>query len=398
VQRERKELTIVNSVDVVVIGGGSIGASVAYYLSREKIRVRLFERRELGSEASSANFGGIPVQTTECPELTLASIQIFRNLASELEYDFELEHTGSYLLMDNEDQRSMLEANAKRLAHYGIKVDMLSGKEVREIDPDISLDVLGGSRCFDGVIVNPMKVVYAFASAARRLGAQIDTYSEVQKIRTENGKVKSVITSKGETETRSVVIATGAWSPVLAGMLNLRIPVLPRRGQILLTEAFKLGKIRYLIDADYLVTGFNLEAVKKSHDPRIKLGVSSVLTQPSNGNWLVGTSRDFPGYDKRTTLETLTQVARRAIRFLPKLKHANIIRAMSGLRPFCEDGLPIISAVDSGGLVIATGHHGEGIALSPITGKLVAELIAKGHTSMPIDEYSYIRFKVNGSG
>jgi sarcosine oxidase subunit beta len=388
----------VNSVEVVVIGGGSIGASVAYYLSREKVKVRLFERRELASEASSANFGGVPVQTTECPELTLASIQLFRNLASELEYDFELEHTGSYLLMDNENQRPMVEANAKRLSDHGIEVDMLSGKEVREIDPDISPDVLGGSRCSDGVIVNPMKVVYGFANAARRLGAQIDTYTEVEKIRIENGKVKSVITTKGEAETKSVVIATGAWSPLLAGMLNLRIPVLPRRGQILITEPYKIGKIRYLIDADYLVTGFNLEAVKKSQDPRIKLGVSSVLTQPSSGNWLLGTSRDFPGYDKRTTLETLTQVARRAIRFLPKLKHANIIRAMSGLRPFCEDGLPIIGAVDEiEGLVIATGHHGEGIALSPITGKLVAELIAKGHTSMSIDEYSYTRFRESSS-
>lgn len=387
-----------NSVEVVVIGGGSIGASVAYYLSREKVKVRLFERRELASEASSANFGGVPVQTTECPELTLASIQLFRNLASELEYDFELEHTGSYLLMDNENQRPMVEANAKRLSDHGIEVDMLSGKEVREIDPDISPDVLGGSRCSDGVIVNPMKVVYGFANAARRLGAQIDTYTEVEKIRIENGKVKSVITTKGEAETKSVVIATGAWSPLLAGMLNLRIPVLPRRGQILITEPYKIGKIRYLIDADYLVTGFNLEAVKKSQDPRIKLGVSSVLTQPSSGNWLLGTSRDFPGYDKRTTLETLTQVARRAIRFLPKLKHANIIRAMSGLRPFCEDGLPIIGAVDEiEGLVIATGHHGEGIALSPITGKLVAELIAKGHTSMSIDEYSYTRFRESSS-
>jgi glycine/D-amino acid oxidase-like deaminating enzyme len=388
----------VNSADVVVIGGGSIGASAAYYLSRKKVKVRLFERRELASEASSANFGGVPVQIGECLDLTQASMKMFQDLASELEYEFELEHTGSYLLMDNEDQRPMVEANAKRLSERGIEVNMLSGKEVREIDQDISPDVVGGSRCLNGLIVNPMKVVYGFANAARRLGAQLDTCTEVVKIRTENSKVKSVITSKGETETKSVVIATGAWSPHLAAMLNLRIPVLPRRGQILLTEAYKLGKIRYLIDADYLVTGFNLEAVKKSQDPRIKLGVSSVLTQPKNGNWLLGTSRDFPGYDKRTTLETLTQVARRAIRFIPKLKHANIIRAMVGLRPFCEDGLPIISTVNEiEGLVIATGLHGEGIALSPITGKLVSELIVNGRTSMPTDEYSYARFKGSGS-
>jgi sarcosine oxidase subunit beta len=287
----------------------------------------------------------------------------------------------------------MVEANAKRLSKVGIEVDMLSGKEVREIDPDISREVIGGTRCTDGMIINPMKLVYGYANAARKLGARIDTYTDVENIRSENGKIKSVLTSKGEIDTKSVVIATGAWSPFLGDTLNLRIPVLPRRGQIMITEPYKVGKLRYLIDADYLVTGFNLDAVKKSQDPRIRLGVSSVLTQPSSGNWLLGVSRDFPGHDKRTTLETLTHVARRAIKFIPKLRHANIIRAMAGLRPFSDDGRPIIGAVDEiEGLVIATGHHGEGMALSPITGRLVAELITKGRTSMPIDEYSFTRF------
>jgi sarcosine oxidase subunit beta len=382
-----------NSIDVVVVGGGSIGASVAYYLSKENVKVRLFERRELASEASSANFGGVPLQTTECPDLTLTSARMFQGLASELEYDFELEYTGSCMLMDKDEQLPMVEENAKRLSQHGIKVDMLTGKEVREIDPDISPEILGASRCSEGMIINPMKLVYGFANAARKLGAQLDTYTEVKKIRSENGKIKSVITDKGEIDTKFVVLATGAWSPILGDALNLRIPVLPRRGQILITEPYKLGKLRYLLDSDYLVTGFNLEAVRKSQDPRIKLGVSSVLTQPSNGNWLIGTSRDFPGYDNRTTLETMIQVARRSVKFLPKLRHANIIRAMAGLRPFSDDGRPIISTVNEiEGLIIAIGHHGEGMVHSPITGKLVAELVTKGRMSMPINEYSYARF------
>jgi sarcosine oxidase subunit beta len=277
---------------------------------------------------------------------------------------------------------------------HGVKVDMFTGKELREIDPDIARDVPGGSYCSDGLFLNPMKLVYGFAEAARRLGAQINTFTEVEKICVQNSKVKSVITSRGEIETRFVVIAAGAWSPLLARMLKLRIPIIPRRGQIMLTEAYRIGRIRYVSDADYLVTGYDLDAVKRSEDPRIRLGVSAVLTQPKNGNWLLGTSRDFPGYDKRNTLETLTHIAKRAIRFLPKLRHANIIRTMAGLRPFCEDGHPIIDSVDEvNGLVLATGHHGEGIALAPITGKLVAELVTKGRTSLPIEDYSYHRFK-----
>ena len=377
------------STDVVVIGGGVIGASVAYYLAKAKMNVTVFERRELASEATGSNYGGLPLQTTHSPDLILESASMYRNLGEELGSDLELEQTGSYLLMDNEDQLPMLEAHAKEMLRHGIRVDILTGRELREIDPDIAADVPGGSRCSDGFIVNPMKVAYAYAGAAKKLGAQLQTFTEVKQIRVENRRVKSVISSKGEVETKFVVLAAGAWAPLLGSTLNLRIHVIPRRGEIILTEAFPIGKIRYMMDADYLLTSSNLEAVKTSTDPKIRLGISAVLTQPKHGNWLIGTSRDFPGYDKSNTVETLTIIARRAVRFVPKLKHANIIRTMAGLRPFCENGHPIISSVDAvEGLVLATGHHGEGVGLAPVTGKLVSEIITSRPT-MPIEEFRY---------
>lgn len=380
---------MVASTNVVVIGGGVIGTSVAYYLSKAKMNVTLLERRELASEATGSNYGGLPLQTSHSPDLIRESARMYESLGSELGADFELEHTGSYLLMDNGDQLPMLEAHAKEMAQHGIQVDILTGRELREVDPDIAPDVPGGSRCPSGLIVNPMKVAYAFAAAAKRLGAQVNTFTEVEEVRVDNGQIKSVVSTKGEIETKFVVLATGAWAPLLGNKLNLRIPVIPRRGQIIVTEALPPGKIRYMIDADYLITSSSLEAVKASTDPKIRLGISAVLTQPGHGNWLLGTSRDFPGYDKSNTLETLTLIARRAVRFLPKLKHVNIIRTMSGLRPFCESGHPIISPVGGiKGLVLATGHHGEGVGLAPVTGKLVSEIIT-GRPSMPIEEFGY---------
>jgi sarcosine oxidase subunit beta len=390
------------STDVVVVGGGAIGSSVAYYLSKENMKVTLLERRELASEASGANIGGFCIQLETGTVMNLAreSARMYRTLGPELEYDFELEPTGSYILMDKEDQWPVLEENAKRLwRQHAVKVDLLSGKELAEIDPDLAPDIPGASRSSEDFILNPAKVVFGFAEAARRLGAQINTFTQVEKICVENGKVKSVITNRGEIETRSLVVAAGAWSPYIGRMLKLRIPVKPRRGQILVTDPCPLGKIRYMIDVDYLVTAHNPEAVKTAPDPRIRLGVSSVLSQPESGNWLMGSSRDFPGYDKRTTIETLTFIARRAIRFLPKLRYANIIRTFAGLRPFSEDGLLIIGKVDEiEGVVLATGHQGEGIALAPVTGRIVAELVTDGRTSCPIEEFSYGRLRDRDEG
>jgi len=386
-----------NSTDVVVIGGGAIGCSAAYYLSKENVRVTLLERRELASEASGANMGGFvsQVMNDEIMNLAAQSAQMYRTLSAELEYDIEFDPTGSYVLMDRTDQWPILEENAKRLwQRHGVKVDLLGGKELAEADPDLARDIPGASHCPNDFVLNPTKLVFGFAEAAMRLGAEISTFTEVEKICVENSRLKSVVTNRGEIKTKSLVIAAGAWSPNIGRMLKLRIPVKPRRGQLLVTETCPPAKVRYMLDIDYLVTGYDLDAVQRAQDPRIKLGVATVLSQTLNGNWLIGSSRDFPGYDKRTTIETLSSLARRATRFLPKLKHTNIVRTFAGLRPFSEDGHFIIDEVEEiDGLFLATAHHGEGIALAPSTGKLVAELITKNRTSCSIEEFSYYRFQ-----
>ena len=386
-----------SSTDVVVIGGGIIGSSAAYYLSKENVRVTLLERRELASEASGANMGGFcsQVMSDDVMKLAHQSAQMYRTLSAELECDLELDPTGSHILMDKPEQWPRLEQNAERLwRRHGVTVDLLSGKELVEADPDLAPDIPGASHCRDDFTVNPTRVVFGFAEAAKRLGAEISTFTEVEKICVENNRVKSVITNRGEIETRCLVVAAGAWSPDMGRMLRLQIPMKPRRGQLLVTETCTPAKIRFMLDIDYLVTGYDLAAVEMAQDPRIKLGVATVLTQALNGNWLVGSSRDFPGYDKRTTIETLSFIARRATRFLPKLRHMNIIRTFAGLRPFCEDDHFIIDEVEEiDRLILATGHHGEGIALAPSTGKLVAELITKSSTSSSIEEFSFYRFR-----
>ena len=169
----------------------------------------------------------------------------------------------------------------------------------------------------------------------------------------------------------------------------------------MVTESVPLNKKwRYICDADYLTTAFDAKAVKKSKDLRIRLGVAGGYAQGNTGNWTIGTSGDFAGYDNRVTIPTVEYLAKRAIKFMPRLKDVNVIRMFAGLRPFCYvDGLPILSKVDNpSGFIIATGHAGEGISLAPITGKLISELVTENRTSMSIEPFAFSRFKTRNIG
>ena len=387
---------MLKSTNIVVVGGGVIGSCVTYFLSKEHMRVIQVERGELASEASGSNQGGWSAQLMRGRTMNLArdGSMIYETLAAELQFDFEFDRVGSYLLMDSEGQWPAVEENAKRLwRDYQMKAVLLNGKELREINPHLAKDIPGASFCPHAFLLNPMKLVFGLAQASKKLGAEIQTFTNVEKICVQNGKIESVITDRGEIKTGLVVIAAGAWSPQVAAMLRLRVPIKPRRGQILVTETFPLEKTRYMIEADQLRV-LSPEQIQAAEDPRTKHGVVTVLSQPRSGNWLVGSSRDFPGYDKRTTLETMTLIVKRALRYYPTLEHANVIRTFAGLRPYCEDGHPIVDRVDEiDGLILATGHHGEGVSLAPATAKLVVELATKGRTPGHIEEFSYNRFR-----
>ena len=174
-------------------------------------------------------------------------------------------------------------------------------------------------------------------------------------------------------------------------MAGIEVPVTPRRGQLLVTEA-RSGLLKpWLGSANYIVAKFNPESTKEGDG-----GVS--IDQTKNGNFLLGSTREFVGYDKRTTVKGLQQVASRAVRILPDLQHVNVIRTFAGLRPYTPDGLPILGKVAQiKGLIMAAGHEGDGIALSAITGKLISDLILGNKTAVSLDSFGLNRFAVEAA-
>lgn len=393
---ERAKLN--KTAEVVVIGGGVIGCSIAYYLAKKGCKVVVIEKREgLCSGASGANQGGCSLQIFKPPILTLVkeSLNLFRSLPEEIGYDVECRNTGSLLCSINEEQRSAMEMHVQRLRRNGVNVRFLEGNILRELEPSLGKDIVFGTEEQESITVNPFKLNYGFAYAAKKMGANFFLSTVVKKIEVSKGNITSVVTDKGKIKTNLVVNAAGVWSPEIGKMIGLEISMKPQRGQIIVTEPVSLNKRwKYILDADYLTTAFDAEAVKNSKDPRIKLGIAGCYAQEDTGNWTIGSSRDFAGYDNQVTMQTVKYLAKRAIKFMPEFKDVNCIRMFAGLRPCYYDGLPILSKVDNpADFFMATGHAGEGIVLAPITGKLMAELITENRTSTPIDAFTFSRFK-----
>ncbi|MFX0197776.1 MAG: NAD(P)/FAD-dependent oxidoreductase [Candidatus Hodarchaeota archaeon] len=381
--------------DVVVIGGGVIGASVTCYLAEKGLNVFLVDRGGLASGTSGACQGGVLAHIRKPPLLSyvLESQKLYFH-AKNQGLDFEYDPCGSFICFDREDQRSMVEEHAKQLKRHGLKISLLERDDLKAITPAIGDEVLGASVYNEDFIVNPIRVAHEFAFAAKELGAKIHVFREVKAIEMKGSEIYAIITDKGRIRTGCVVNAAGVWSPDVAQMIGYTLPVKPKRGQLLVTEPVRRSKIRFILDGDYLVTAYDPDAVEASNDPRIKLGVASSLAQAKTGNWLLGSSRDLAGFDRSCTRETLEWIVKRAMTFLPGLGKLNCIRTFAGLRPITDDGLPVLGRVEEvEDFVIATGTHGEGIMLAPLWGKLTAELIAKNTTSMPIELFNPARFR-----
>jgi sarcosine oxidase subunit beta len=234
--------------------------------------------------------------------------------------------------------------------------------------------------------VNPISLALAFLRGAKERGAKIYPFTGVTGFSRKSHQIVEVKTTRGNIETRVVVNAAGVHATEIGKMIDVEIPIKPRRGQILVTEALPPLLTRGLLSAKYLAAKYNSTLAETG-----ELGVS--IEQTKNGGFLLGSTREFVGFDRRTTWSAMKHIALQTSRILPGLREARVVRTFAGLRPFTPDGLPILGPVHNvEGLFMAAGHEGDGIALSPITGHLIAEWIAEGSPGMDLSDFSPERF------
>ncbi len=366
------------SADVIIVGGGVIGTAVAYYAAKAGKKVTLLDRGDIAAGTSSACDGFIILQSKNPgPHLDLAlqSAAMYRTLSAELDYDLEYMPCGGMVVAETEKQAGLLRDLIIKQQEAGLSVELLPIKEARENEPLLAEDLWGAAYCREDAQVNPIRVAQGFTKAARQMGAQVRPGVEARGLVIENGRVCGVNTKEGPLLADNVVNAAGVWAPELVAASGINLPIKPRRGQILVTEPLPAMLRHVLLCACYLIAKYHPDELDLK-DRQHRLGVGLAVEQTAHGGLLIGSTREFVGFDRRTTLAGIEAVARHARRILPALANVNVIRTFAGLRPHTPNGLPILGPMaELPGLIMAAGHEGDGIALAPVTGKKVAEFL-----------------------
>jgi len=379
----------IKKTDVIVIGGGAIGSSIAFHLARHKIGVILLEKGGLASGSSGACDGLVFLQSKKPGihlELALASLKLFKNLADRLPMDMEFRQAGGLVVIESEAELEVMKSYVAEQRATGLEVSLLDAAETRRLEPCLAENIVGAAYSPMDSQVNPIRMTLALALGAKEGGAEIITDSPVTGMEQIGAGTWSVTAGRDVYQAPTVVNAAGVLAPQIAAMVGLDIPIKPRRGQLIVTDFEGVELNHCLISAGYIAAKFNPEIAREAGQ-----GVS--IEQTKSGNLLLGSTREFVGFNRRTTLSGLKSIAARSSKIIPGLSAMNLIRSFAGLRPYTPDGLPCLGLVEGlEGLIMAAGHEGDGISLSLITGHLMAQLVVSGRTDIPLDDFNVARF------
>jgi len=382
--------------EIIIIGGGVIGTSIAYQLAKRGKKVTLMESHDHASGASGSCDQNIFLQSKNPGihlELALASAKMFDGLEEELGSPIEYHRRGGMILIESPAEMEIMKSFVARQKQIGLEVDIIGRSEAIKLQPGLAEHIVGSTYSTMDAEVNPIELNIAYARAARKLGVDIKLETAVTDLMISNNRVIGVVTNKGEFQADLVVNATGAWAAQIAAMAGLQVPIKPRRGQIIITEPVPRFIKKGILSAQYIVAKYNPQLLEKSSSLGVKLGVGLSLSQTDKGNILIGATREFVGYDTTNSREGIREILKNATRLIPPLQNVNIIRTMGGIRPYTPDGLPLVGFVKGiDGLFMAAGHEGDGIALAPVTGRIAAELITEGKAFIDVEPLNPNRF------
>jgi glycine/D-amino acid oxidase-like deaminating enzyme len=352
--------------DVLVIGAGVIGCSIALHLRRLGHAVHVLERAEIGAGTSSRGFGLVWAQTKSPNaylELTMASVAYYPELLDSLGTNCDYQRPGGLVLLESEAQAADMQALMRQQTRTpAFTVEFLDQRQARELEPALAESLLGATYCpLDGHL-DPKQLTAAFGEAALRAGARIHPQTAVVRLDRRAGDW-IVQTSAGEFSAPVVVNCAGVWAPEIARLVGFDLPVRPERGQILVTPP----------------------------RPPILRHPTPDLRQDSSGRIWMGTVHSSNDWDLAVREADSHAILESAQRQLPALRGTPIQDCWAGLRPMPGDGHPILGALPGiDGQYVAVGHSG--ITLAPIEGKLMAELIATGQRAALLEPFGPERF------
>jgi glycine/D-amino acid oxidase-like deaminating enzyme len=365
------------AAEVVVIGAGLVGAACAHALASAGRGVCVVDRAGPIAGTTAGGEGNILVSDkVPGPEarLALRSARLWQELADRAAGRFEFERKGGLVVAHDDEQLAALAALAQAQRDDGVDADFLDRPGLRAAEPHISPGLPGGVFYPQDGQVQPMLAASWLLAEASRLGARLTWGADVL-AGEGDGRITAVRTSRGRIAAGAVVNAAGPWSGLVAERLGGRLPIRPRRGHVLVTEPLPPLIRHKVYESDYVTT------VMSDSDDVV---CSAVVEGTRAGTVLIGSSREFAGFDRRPSLRIMAAMSARATAIFPFLTGVRVLRSYVGFRPASPDHLPLIGPdIAVSGLYHASGHEGAGIGLAPGTAELVTALLA-GSTP-PVD-------------
>jgi glycine oxidase len=369
------------SVDVAIVGGGVIGLSIAWRLAAAGLGVAVFERGEVGSGASLAATGMLAAATELEPggadllALALESQRSWQRFRDELEaqagIDIDYRAEGTLTVAIGRDEVDRLRFRHELQARRGLATRWLDGAAARALEPALRPSVSAGIFCGEDHQVDPRRLVPALRRAASARGASILEQLPVRSLDIAGGRVGGVVTAQGRCRAATVVIANGAWagSGDVPGDM-LAVPVRPLKGQALA-----------------------LRATARTGAPAHVVWTEQVHLAPkAGGRLMVGATVEECGFDAAVTAGAVFALLDGARRALPSVEDMEIEAVWTGFRPTSDDDAPILGATPIAGLVLATGHHRNGILLAPVTAQAIHDLVTAGEMAGAAGRFGLDRF------
>lgn len=373
-----------NTADVVVIGGGNAGTSCAYHLAKAGIKnVVVVEQQytPFGGSGRCAAMFRQQFATQSLLNLAKLSTDEFDILGEETGYgDLEISKGGYLLPAHNQRDLEQCRSNVQAQVDFGFDSYLLDAKGCKEVSPYLDVEgdgIIGGSYCTGEGVINPMKIALSYKYGAQKMGVEFNNYTTVTGIKVESGKVKAVVTDKGEIATNCVVNAAGEWGKFIGRMAGAAIPVEPEKHQIVVTEPLEYIKAPMIY------------SIYKHH---------TYIVQVKHGGFLMGWSDpnvEVGVVDFKPEWEFLEELAKRVIPQVPALANVRIIRHWAGQYGNCPDHGVVLGPVpEVEGFHCALGCT-KATMFAPALGILATEFVLGDVKSVPkelIGTYTIDRF------
>ncbi|MEU4356877.1 NAD(P)/FAD-dependent oxidoreductase [Streptomyces virginiae] len=373
-----------HSLDAVIIGAGVVGAACAYYAARAGLSVAVVDRGAVAGGTTGAGEGNLLVSDKEAgPELDLAllSTRLWTELAAVLPQEVEYEPKGGLVVAPDEATVKALRSFAEGQRAAGVDAVEVPAHALHDLEPHLAPGLAGGFHYPQDAQVQPAQAAARLLAAS---GAETFLGEEVTEVLRDRGAVRGVRTTRRQLLAPAVVNAAGTWGAHIARLAGTELPVLPRRGFVLVTEPLPRVVRHKVYAADYIADVASGSAALQS---------SAVVEGTPAGPVLIGATRERVGFDRGLSTQALRRLASQAAALFPVLADVRVLRTYHGFRPYLPDHLPAIGPDPRRlGLLHACGHEGAGIGLAPATGLLIAAALTGAEPPLATHPFRPDRF------